>query len=28
VVRGRQVGGDRVLAAGDEVAVLAPVAGG
>jgi molybdopterin converting factor small subunit len=28
VVRGSQVGGERVLAEGDEVAVLAPVAGG
>jgi molybdopterin converting factor small subunit len=28
VVRGGQVGGDRVLREGDEVAVLTPVAGG
>jgi molybdopterin converting factor small subunit len=28
VVRGTQVDGDRVLAEGDEVAVLTPVAGG
>jgi molybdopterin synthase sulfur carrier subunit len=28
VVHGSQVGGDRVLADGDEVAVVAPVAGG
>jgi molybdopterin converting factor small subunit len=28
VVRGTQVGGDRVLAEGEEVAVLMPVAGG
>jgi molybdopterin converting factor small subunit len=28
VVSGSQVGGERVLAEGDEVAVLAPVAGG
>ena len=28
VVRGTQVGGERVLAEGDEVAVLTPVAGG
>jgi molybdopterin converting factor small subunit len=28
VVGGRQVGGERVLAEGEEVAVLAPVAGG
>ena len=28
VVRGSQVGGERVLAEGDEVAVLTPVAGG
>jgi molybdopterin converting factor small subunit len=28
VVHGSQVGGERVLAEGDEVAVLAPVAGG
>jgi molybdopterin converting factor small subunit len=28
VVRGTQVGGERVLAAGDELAVITPVAGG
>ncbi len=28
VVRGTQVGGERVLSEGDEVAVLTPVAGG
>ena len=28
VVRGTQVGGDRVLAEGDEVAVITPVSGG
>jgi molybdopterin converting factor small subunit len=28
VVRGTQVGGERVLAAGEELAVITPVAGG